>query len=76
MSEPTDAEREALRAFIEAMTSLTRASQTHVPLQVLGDALHSAGAVILTKLYGPALAAERLRQAADLVEMQDPEVSH
>lgn len=75
-AEPSEAERTVLRAFIQAVTELANVSQAHVPLAVLADALHSAGAEILRQLYGPTVAAERLRQAADLIEPQNPTAKH
>jgi hypothetical protein len=74
--EPTETEVTVLHAFIRAMTDLTNTCRTEVPLEVLADALISGGVETLRKLYGPQVAAERLREAADLIEVRNPIERH
>jgi hypothetical protein len=76
MTEPSEAERTVLHAFIRAMTDVTNTCRTEVPLEVLADAMLSGAAEILRKLHGAPIAAERIRQVAAEIERRYPEPKH
>ncbi len=75
-NEPTEAERSVLTAYCDALTSLTNVSQAHVRPEVLADCLISGAAKILRGLHGAPIAAERLRQCANLIDEQHPTAKH